>query len=179
MTYATFWRGLEIYQKLYVLGPGGDRFNSSLLAFLRVLFRAPAFLLHLAPTPRTLSATFSALSAGLGLLVLLRFRRPLTASTAAFLLACVCALCTPTFADYHLLVFVAPLLLKYLEGAGREIELTRSELAWVAASAWVLSPKNYPDAGGTALQSVLNVVVMACAVGYVLAKDRGRLVGRG
>ena len=84
-----------------------------------------------------------------------------------FLVSFYCIL-SPIFADYHLLVFVAPLVLAYLE---RDEAAKRSQLLTVVAIASVLmlSPKNYLFQHAS-VQIILNPVIV-CGVVLWLALE--------
>lgn len=69
-----------------------------------------------------------------------------------------CLLC-PVFADYHLLVFVAPMLIAYLG----EYEPVRNRLLFCAIglfSVVLLSPKNYVYVNGLSMQTVINPLLV-------------------
>jgi hypothetical protein len=74
----------------------------------------------------------------------------------AFICAAVSALSTPVFADYHLLIFVAPLLLE------------DANLASIIASLLMLLPKGFGTADATTPQVVLNPLILLTGVVVVL-----------
>ena len=176
-TIATFLKGVAIYKEVYIVGEGGTRFNSSLFGLVKnpMQFFRPGI-------------SFSVImQTYYGLLFLLvaaicwnwwrvsrrsadvrkhrsergrELERPLwPLPLAPYFLTSLYCLYSPVFADYHLLVFLAPLLLIFLDY--QEWEAHFRSLAMVAlASILMLSPKNYLFAMGVPLQVLINPAIL-------------------
>ena len=162
-TIAAFQKGLAIYNRLYMMGPLGDRFNSSLFAFVKNLNASSVRLM----SGTAVTLVFDALAI---IVVLVAFwglwccssRRLIT----PFVLTSLYCLLTPVFADYHLLVFLAPLLLLSFhekDWAGHY----RAVATIALASIFVLSPKNYIFLNGCSLQTILNPLILYLAIVYL------------
>ncbi|HEY6896844.1 MAG TPA: hypothetical protein VI279_06250 [Rhodocyclaceae bacterium] len=158
-TIGNFLRGLEIYRSLYIDGRAGDGGNSSLWAMIRngagmtgiFIYQEELWRIFLAG-----SVFVSALS-----------MRELLAGNAAiaagpFALVSCYVLLQPVCADYHLLVFIAPLLLIAMNGKG--MHLHPNDRIAVIASTILLCPKNYIFVNGISLQTLLNPLVLMCAL---------------
>lgn len=152
----SFLAALRVYAKLYVEGPSGDAFNSSLLALLKALTRGRVPFGIVMGVANTLAIALLALTWAAA-----RTGR-LGGAVVAFLVTACYALCTPTFGDYHLLVFVAPLLLIHLEAGPDPLRLDQAAAA--VASVLLLSAKNLGSTGGHSFQVFLNPLVTAAAV---------------
>jgi hypothetical protein len=86
------------------------------------------------------------------------------------LTACYCLLC-PVFAEYHLLVFLVPVILLYFNQQ-EWADNPRIMAAVAMASILMLAPKNYIYAGGLSFQTLLNPLVMYFTVLYITREAR-------
>jgi hypothetical protein len=182
-TISAFRKGLEIYNRRYMLGPGGDQFNSSLLALVKGLRAASLALVNGYPMDFMLNFQERISGAIIGTNVTLVFgalaiivalvafwglwRSSCRRLIAPFVLTALYCLLTPVFADYHLLVFLAPLLLLSFhveDWTGHY----RAVSAIALASIFVLSPKNYTFLNnGCSLQTILNPLILYLAILYL------------
>ena len=90
---------------------------------------------------------------------------------APFVLTALYCLFCPVFADYHLLVFLGPVLLLYFNP--REwADNSRPMAAIALASILVLSPKNYVGMSGLSLQTIFNPLILYVATLYVVREAR-------
>ena len=127
---ASLLKGLSDYSKLHVVRDFGQAYNSSLFGAFHALFGYQywAYALTIWTAAGILAASCLAV-----------WRRDIPDSSAVFLaLSCV-LFATPVNADYHLIVFLAPLVLLARE-AGR---LDRSGWAVLVGCCFLLAPKNY------------------------------------
>jgi hypothetical protein len=108
-TPASFLAALDLYHANYIVGLNGLLWNSSLANLVRSLrhelglepLSDPAWTIFASVLGLAMIAAFAALA----------WLRRIPAPWFAFALAACCSLFTPVLAAYHLLVFVAPLLL--------------------------------------------------------------------
>jgi hypothetical protein len=126
----SFLAGLRDYGKVYAAGDIGYPGGSSLYGMLRALFGfgpwmygPPLFVAGILLAPAIMESRQG------------RLRQ----SECLFLVLCAYALGSHIFADYHLLVFVVPLVLLALECGVKD----RSAWAILLASSLVLAPKNF------------------------------------
>ena len=127
---ASFLKGLDDYGKLHVVRDFGQAYNSSLFGAFHALFgyRDWAYSLSICVAVGIFAASCLAV-----------WRRAVPDSTAIFLaLSCV-LFATPVNADYHLIIFLAPLVLL----AREEGRLDRAGWAVFAGTCFLLAPKNY------------------------------------
>ena len=83
-----------------------------------------------------------------------------------FLLALAYQLCTPVFGDYHLLVFLAPLVLVQLEAGPGGVKWNLATGTITIGSILLLSAKNYGLRPG-----VLNALIAVAALVLVLLES--------
>ncbi len=157
-TIPSFLKGLEIYRALYVEGPAGDGGNSSLWALIKNGARmADLFVFH--------EELWRIFLAGSALVVLLAARAVSGAGNGPagpFVLAAAYVLLQPVCADYHLLVFVAPLVLLPDNAQGMPRDVKRRVI--LIASLLMLCPKNYFFIAGLSLQTLLNPTILLGAL---------------
>jgi hypothetical protein len=183
----TFLQGVAIYGKIYVAGGAGLRMGSSLYGLVRslnhglrlgisfaaeskVFYAAAVVLLIVACSAvwrdwiRGQSAAAHEGTAS---------ERPRSgdrmerlghapAAVTAFFLASFYCILSPVFADYHLLVFIAPLFLTMLE-AGHWRDSSRLLTLVAAGSLLMLSPKNYPLQHAS-VQVIVNPLILCVTV---------------
>ena len=126
----SFVTGLFVYSSFYIKSDLGLAYGSSLFGALKVLFGTGVESMFVQLTVTTL------LLVGL---TLASHRRRLSDAATVYLIACAYCLVSPVFADYHLIVFLAPLVLLARQG-----ELgTRTDWAVFIGCCFVLAPKNY------------------------------------
>ncbi len=171
-TISTFQQGLRRYNQIYMMGAPAGQANSSLFGLVRNLNAAGLWMsnrptvTHVPDMSRTLTV-FGVLAI---IIVLVAFcglwRSSVRGLIAPFVLTSLYCLLTPVFADYHLLVFLAPLLLlcfhvKNWAGHYRAV----STIA--LASVLILSPKNYIFIHGCSLQTILNPLILCLSLLYL------------
>jgi len=168
-TFAAFRKGYSIYHRLYVLGGWGDAFNSSLFAASKTV----AILIIKMTGWRIFTVNGVLLFSGAmgGMLIVATLAvfllRRVNGSSASFLIAAVYALTTPVFGDYHLLVFVVPIIMVYLELAETGSDpISRSALVISIASVLLLLPKNFYVV--EYIQRILNPMLMLATASYLL-----------
>jgi hypothetical protein len=149
-TLPTVLAGLALYKKAVILGPLGVEFGSSLWGAVR----------HFVPATDANAGLCTVL--GLFPLALAWFARDrLSYPAQCFLAIAAITLFTTVLGDYHLMIFVAPLLL-----------VQRNDPAFwpiVLGSCWMLIPKNYTPAGVLSWQVYLNPAGLIVAVMLVMA----------
>lgn len=165
-----FLIGLNIYHTLYVIGDSGSAYNSSLFGILKLVFGYSKFV-ELASFFCGLIIAFSGL--------ILHKKNYLTTPIFVFLICISYMLGTTIFADYHLMVFFAPLLLlsKNVNFTG-ETTLFKSfdfpsAIAFIT-SCFLLSPKNYFIHHGVNSQAFINPVIgllSYCLIIYYIRKN--------
>ena len=159
-TFESFLVGLRDYGKLYAGGELGYPTGTSIYGTLRALFGYHKW--HFAP-PLFIAGLLAAVA------IIESRQGRLRASECVFLTLCAYALGTQIFANYHLLVFIIPLVLLAREGG----IFDRSDWAVFLGSAVMLIPKNYLfAANGETLwswQVVANPLILLIASAIVIA----------
>jgi hypothetical protein len=162
-TLESFRAGLSDYADVYVEGMAGYPYGSSLYGAFRASFGFKVW---------TLLAPLAVASLLFALALICSRRRLMRPSEYLFLILCTYALGSQIFADYHLLVFIIPLVLLAREGG----LIDQSRWTILIASSFVMAPKNYwfvPNDNYTwswqvvmnpAVLFIASVVVLACAV---------------
>lgn len=150
-TVSTFLAGLRLYNDYTLAAGRGVAFGSSLWGAAAALgFPHRPALVSAIP----LLLLLPALHAGA--------TKRLSYGDFAFVCAAVSALSTPVFADYHLVIFIAPLLLE------------DASLAAVIASLLILLPKGYGEIDGATFQVILNPLILLAAASVALLAARAR-----
>lgn len=147
---SSWLRGLKLYNEGYVIGPFGGDFGSSLWGALRHVFP---------PTGGYVALCTVAGLIPLGLAWIWRNR--ISYAARCFLAIAACTLSTAVLGDYHLLIFIVPLLM-----------LKRDDPAFwpvLAGCCWMLIPKNYNPVGELSWQIYFNPAGLTIAVVFVLS----------
>lgn len=160
-TFANFLAGLNIYKAGYIVGAGGDGGNASLWGMIKNSVTLGDWRHHYYH-----DELFRSFLVACFLLALLSLRIFLQGdrnpSSMSFVLVCLYVLTAPVTAEYHLLVFVAPLLV--LSQTSRIGAMNfQSEIVFVA-SILMLSPKNYIFLEGLSLQTIINPLTLLVAI---------------
>jgi hypothetical protein len=129
-SFDSFLKGLSDYEQANIGGEVGYESGSSLYGMLRALFGYAPWMLA---APIIIGGMLLAAA------ILESRQKRLRSSEALFLVLCAYVLGTHVLADYHLLVFVVPLILV----AREEGALDCSAWTIIAASCLMLAPKNY------------------------------------
>jgi hypothetical protein len=173
-TISAFRQGVRIYNRLYMIGPLGDQFNSSLFVLLKKLNNASRLLSGAAVLDTSGIVIVFGISAIIIVLVALwgLWRSSCRRLIAPFVLTSLYCLLSPVFGDYHLLVFLAPLVLLSFhvkDWAGHYRAVSTIALA----SVLILSPKNY-FLRGWSLQIILNPLILCLSLLYLATLLRPR-----
>lgn len=164
-TLQNFFLGLKNYHIIYVDKFGGVEFGSSLFGAITALFGILEYL------------EISILIFGLMLILYcsrLFYLSKISSIGYSYVILCISSLSTVIFADYHLIMFVIPLLLLYLQenGALGEGLLLKSRIEFYSimyGCLFLLVPKNYFYLDGAlSLQVVINPVIMLATMYLVL-----------
>lgn len=163
-TLTNFLSGLKSYHAMYVFSNGGLAYGSSLYGPLKVVFGA------------TSATEISAMILTILLLapaVWLRWGNKISNSSFIFIICSCYVLGSSVFADYHLGVFFAPLMLYYLGGKEKptmNLQLSdRAEYAMIYfGSVFMLVPKNYVFYRGMSAQVVLNPMALLLVTTAIL-----------
>jgi hypothetical protein len=186
-TIANFLKGVAIYGQVYVAGGAGFRMGSSFYGLIRSLnhglhlgipFAAEMKIYYGASIVLLFVATWAVWQACIRNHSRTRYHRevegpnrhggiinrsePWLRAIAAFFLVAFYCILSPVFADYHLLVFVAPLVLAILY---QDTATDRKGLLMLVTicSTLMLSPKNYPLQHAS-VQMVLNPFILCGTV---------------
>jgi len=174
-----FIKGLAIYHEGYIVGAAGDAYNSSFFSLLKMIFGYSWFIETIGSLSGFLIIVISVVS---------YINNRIDSTTLIFML-CVAYMCgSTTFADYHLLIFMLPILMIRLD-QGRfndsqkctdSFLYARLIIFW--ACIFILSPKNYLfDNNGISIFVLLNPLVAIFSVSLlflikILPPGRGGLV---
>jgi hypothetical protein len=153
--------GLRRYHLIYVVQAAGVPFGSSLFGALRLLFGYLPIL-----EVAGLAAMLLLLAAATFLWVAQRIGK----AEILFLVTAAYCLGAQVFADYHLLVFAAPLMLAGL--LGNELRSNGGSVgrAWVLSCCFLLAPKSYVFFSGSfSLQILLNPLILLAGVAAIMA----------
>lgn len=144
-TLSSLLQGLAFYKTGYMQGPLGEEYGSSLWGAMR----------HLVPMTDANAGLFTLV--GLLPLAFAWFARERLSYTAVcFLTIAACTLSTAVLSDYHLVIFIVPLLL-----------LRRDDPAFwpiLLGVCWLFIPKNYTPAYELSWQNYLNPAGLVLAV---------------
>lgn len=160
-TLVTFLAGLAQYHQVYVVGGLGLPYGSSLYGGLKLLLG------HRPGLEAVAALAAAALAAAA---ITLRIRAALPMPVFAFLLAAAYCLGSSVFADYHLLVFAAPVLCFALARPNPRdgTDVGHDGRLVVVASCALLAPKNYVFAGPVSEQVLLNPLILVAAAGALV-----------
>ena len=159
-TLSSFLRGLDIYKALYIFGSFGDAGNASLWALIKN--GASILEFPMAYYPEELARLFipcAVLVTLVGTRILLAPDK--SSHVVAFVLVALYVLLAPVSAEYHLLVFVGPLIIAYINKAALD---GYGIVTILIPSALLLAPKNYVFVNGLSLQTLLNPALLTIAL---------------
>lgn len=192
-TLSNFRKGVAIYGKIYISGGAGIRLGSSLFGLIRALNRVLHLGI---PFPLEIRVFYILAVLVVGTVFTAYWRASLKRKNSdendstrkreytddrgrilgessqwplplvPFLLVSSYCVLSPVFADYHLLVFLAPLILTCLDE--RETMENRSQLLMMVTliSAFMLSPKNYPSEHAS-IQIALNPIILCATLLWI------------
>ncbi|MBF0134905.1 MAG: hypothetical protein HQL65_01585 [Magnetococcales bacterium] len=150
-----FLRGLEIYKVHYIIGSLGDSFNASLWSLVKNgTHMASLPLNHGDQWSIFLLVSFMAMI----LAILSIHAHKSKPAVVSFVLVCLYVLLAPICAEYHLLVFVAPLLI--LGQINSKNILTNQDRVVFIVSVFMLVPKNHVNYVGMPLTSIINPLIL-------------------
>jgi hypothetical protein len=165
-----FIKGLSIYHSISVIGAGGDSYNSSIFYLMKFLFNYSWFL------------EFIGLFSGFLILVIavLGYLKKLIDSTSFIFILCASYMCgTSVFADYHLLIFMLPIVI--ICSNVEKISPLRASLKDLSQPSWIiyftcifiLSPKNYIfNQSGISIFVLLNPLMAIVGISLVFFSSR-------
>lgn len=156
-TLATFAQGVRNYYLIYVIQEHGVPFGSSLYGALTILFPHGG-LTGVAPIPAGV--------VGLSAMLLYGLRR-IRVVPFVFLICAAYCLGSTIIADYHLFVFMVPVMLAARTAEARGLE--PGERIALIASCLMLAPKNYLFEGDVSIQPLLNPLLLLAASTAIVA----------
>lgn len=165
-TFRHFLDGLKTYHSIYVIGNGGVAYGSSLFGAFKMMF---GYVRYLEPI-------ISLIGISVVLYASYRLIKNYLSDTAyIFILCAIYALCSSVFADYHLMVFFAPIIFLYLDNNKTPYQptgfLARRKFEVIFFSCiFQLIPKNYYFLNEISFQVILNPLVLVFAVASLLVK---------
>ena len=159
-TFARFIKAVLLYARAYSLGDAGLAYGSSLLGGLKSVN------VLLGPVVRTawieLASSVLALAALGGWLLLALFRR-LGELCGLFCFLAIYALFSGVFGDYHLIVFIAIVMILVRNGSNPLADVRSNDFIIAVAAILVLAPKNYLFFRGLSAQILINPLILAVA----------------
>jgi hypothetical protein len=161
-TFSNFLSGLNIYNQMYIRGDGGDAFNSSLFS----LVKNANVILHINLPYQYVWAVGNVMMVLIASLIGYIIYVHKQDSLALVMLTYAYILISPVFADYHLLVLLAPIAILYLGYTDWKYNLRMFNIIAVS-SVLVLSPKNYVYFGSIPLQSILNPFILCISLAII------------
>lgn len=167
-TISNFLAGLRTYHALYVVQDNGMTYGSSLYGLLKAVFGFNAY--------------FESASALIGAAIVATatayyVSNKISKLSFVFNLCSAYALSSSVFADYHLLIFLAPLMCLYLQSGSSchplETPLRKQEMILIFfSSILLLSPKNYVFHGIASAQIIINPIILLMTSAILIAKIR-------
>jgi hypothetical protein len=157
-TITSFSHGLAIYYQDYVVHEAGLAGGSSLFGVLKLAigYRSGLDLVAAIPSGIIMAAA-----------LLLGFTRQLSPATFVFLTASAYCLGSSVIADYHLIIFAAPIAARAIIVDGMTPPV--SDRISLVGSLLLLIPKNYAFANQVSLQILLNPVILVITCSLILA----------
>jgi hypothetical protein len=154
-SFANFIAGLRIYHSNYVIGDAGLAFGSSLFGALKFIFKfQPNFEIASALLSLFLFSFFT----------FAYFKSRIDRITYIYTLCGVYTLGSTVIADYHLLVFFAPLALIHLDKQSKlNNNLPIIQKLVFISSIVMLVPKNFFFMNGISLQVIFNPLILLCS----------------
>jgi len=153
-TLKNFVLGLMNYHNIYVAGNDGLAYGSSLFGCFKMML---GYNEHF-------EFFVSLLGAGISLLAILEYCfKFLSKNVLVYILCVIYCLFSPVFADYHLLVFIAPIFCAYLgtKNCSNSLKYTNvTNLLILIPCLLVISPKNYLFSSDISWQVVINPVIL-------------------
>jgi len=149
----SFLSAYSNYRQIYEIGSAGDLYNNSIYFPFKFIGKA-----HLATYVSLLIFLVS------GFLIW-AYKSRLTVSL--YLLCLMAMLCTPVFADYHMLIFAVPIvftLVMFPTWKGFD----HIDLICLVSSIYLVAPKNYYDIPSSTLSSFINPTLGTLAIIYLL-----------
>jgi hypothetical protein len=161
-TYKTFAKGISNYFAGYAIGDAGLAYGSSALGGAK-------FILQLLGVnrPTWMTPLINSIMAALILIGILAHKaKNLNSTVFAFVLCSMYTLSSAVFGDYHLLIFIIPVLLGLLKlESGKTLEI--SEAISIAISLLMLSPKNYVFLNGLSIQVLMNPLLLFLGIFFI------------
>lgn len=149
----SFVRAYNNYRQIYEIGSAGDLYNNSLYFPFKFIGKV-----HLA-----FYASLLMLVLG-GFLV---WAYKLRFVISLFIVCLMTMLCTPIFADYHMLIFAFPIIFTLVKFPTWK-DFDQIDLTCLLFSIYLVAPKNYYHIPGSTLSSFFNPVLGGLAMFYLL-----------
>jgi hypothetical protein len=168
-TFTNFTRGLGLYHHAYVAGSLGNPNNSSLFILIKLLlgYHRPEELLGVAIP---------------GIIIFYAFwlfiKNKLNSIEYIFIICSCYMLSSTVFADYHLLVFLAPILILSIRDSNQALlPFTKNNIYQSASLIFItccflISPKNYLYLDRISVFELLNPIVALTACTFILYTSR-------
>lgn len=145
-TLESFIQALNVYKEGYIIGHHGDGYNSSLHSFARI---ASSYLWKY-------EAIFYFMSFILGALITTSYIKLRHSNTSMAYIGCtLCMLFTPTFGDYHLLIFLMPIVFAINEFD----KLPKVSYLLSTSALAIMAPKSGILIAGFTLNSLFNPLI--------------------
>lgn len=139
-----FLKAYDIYKRIYEVGAAGDLYNNSIYFPLKYIGKY------------NVAKLVSYVVFFVGLLTSWAYRNRNT--VPLFVLCLTTMLCTPVFADYHMLIFFAPITFTLaFQHSWHKLDFI--ELCCLLSSIVLISPKNYFDVPNATLSSFINPIL--------------------
>jgi hypothetical protein len=147
-----FFKALGIYHKIYVVDGGGTLYNSSIYLILKLI-------LHNSRTAEFIGLLIALLVSGV--ITFRAYYHKVNVATFIFFLCSAYAYISPVFADYHLLIFIMPIIAIKMCGENKN---TRPIYY---SCIFLLSPKNYYIYNDVSVIELLNPLIILGTCSYI------------
>jgi hypothetical protein len=168
-TPSNFIKALAIYHEIYVVQESGLAYGSSLLGAVKLISYIFNFSLPVAIVEKIIfliSLPFFLF------LTLLAITQKIDKYEALLSLMCVASLITSVFGDYHMIAFLALLLIYTYEIASTDMNKSKFDSFLLICLCLLLAPKNYVFFYDVSLQTIINPAIMLTATLYIILKYR-------
>ena len=172
--FPNFAKALILYKELYVIGNWGDAFNTSVYGLLKVVALALNVIIKI-DTRRV----FEVLILFTGLMTIVFFlqvnymyyKKKFDEVELCYLLAAISMLGTTVIADYHLLIFILPLMV-IVRNYSIDLLFKKSNAVIFFTTCFILSPFNYFLFKGIYLSEFVKTILVVASYFYIVRSPR-------
>jgi hypothetical protein len=174
-TLTNFAKALTLYKELYVIGNWGVGFNTSIFGLLKVVALALNSIIKI-----DIRGVLEVLILLTGLMTIGLFfqlnymyhKKKFNEIEFCYLLTATLMLGTTVIADYHLLIFIIPIMV-IVNNYSVNLLLKKSSVLIFLTSCFVLSPFNYFLYAGIYFSEFLKTILVVASCVYIITSSKG------